>query len=104
MTKYSVQFEKYGEDSDQLICSAIKLSDRFCDMFPVSSATGYVDYMQSPPVKNYPFQEFWFAIIKASDEVEAYQEAILSLLKAKLEKSFPLTLSLVYDDCLVKEF
>jgi hypothetical protein len=102
--KYSVQFEKFGEDSKQLLCSTLKLSDNFCTMFPISSSLGYVDYKETPSSKTHPFQQFWFSIIYATNEIDAIQEAIISLVRAQLEKNFPIHLPLVHDDCLVKEF
>ena len=102
--KYSVQFEKYGEDAEKLMCSLLRLSDPFCELFPVTTSTGYVSYKHSPEEKEYPATEFWFSVNEAESEVDAVQNAVLTLKDASMEKAFPLQLTVVYDDELVREF
>lgn len=102
--KYSVQFERYGNSSNKLLCSLLKLSESFCTYFPLATSTGYVNYIRSPGERGYPTQEFWFSVCEAESEIEACQEAILSLIDANLEEPFPLHLSVVYDASLTKEF
>ena len=96
--KYSVQFERCGDNgSSKLLGSLIKLGDSFCEYFPVTTSTGYVFYQNLPVKNNHAAQDFWFAVVEAPDEVEAYQEAFLTLVSANLEEPFPAQLRLTYD-------
>ena len=103
MKKYSIQFELYGEDSDKLIASAIKLGAVFCEEFPVSSEPGYICYQYLPSKDCYFPQEFWCSTVKAKTLQEAYDKATDILKEADtLEKPFPINLPQVRDVSVVK--
>jgi hypothetical protein len=92
LNKYSVQFELM---EDNLLCSAIKLNDAYCESFPITTSIGYVNYKHIPID---PPQSFWFSVTRADDLQEAYRKAVIQLTFADLEKPFPLHLKYVQDD------
>lgn len=95
--KYSVQFERFGDAPHKLLCSALELPDDFCRYFPVTTETGYISYESIATHSGLPEQEFWFAVVEAKQEEEAYNKAISNLLDAKLEKAFPAHIQLIND-------
>lgn len=81
-----------------MLCNALRLSDEFCDSFPVTTATGYIGYANPQVKKDLPEQEFWFAVVEAKRKEDAYAKAVNNLLHAELEKPFPVHLRFVDDD------
>ena len=99
---YSVQFERFNNDEEKLLCSSMRLSDSVCRSFPVTCSSGYVAYKPLPGKRDLPDHEFWFSTVIARNETDAYQEAVLALYTAELDKPFPIMLKLI-DDTVVKE-
>lgn len=93
--KYSVQFERFDNDPAVLLCSSLKLSNHFCDYFPVTSAAGYIGYKELPGT---PHQELWFCTIDAKTSIDACKQAFITLVSSpNLEKPFPLHLEVTYE-------
>ena len=99
---YSVQFERFDNDEEKLLCSSMRLSKQFCADFPVACTSGYVAYKELCGIKELPDHEFWFSTVIARNEVDAYQEAVLALYNADLKKPLPLNMRMV-DDSVIKE-
>lgn len=98
ISRYSVQFERFNNDSKKLLCNALKLSYDFCKHFPVTTESGYIAYKSTMVTNELPEQEFWFAVVEAEQKEEAYKKAVSNLLSADLEKPFPVHLQFVDDD------
>ena len=99
---YSIQFEKFNNNTEKLYASSIRLSKEFCEEFPITCSSGYVAYKELCGIKELPDHEFWFSTVIARNEVDAYQEAVLALYNADLEKPLPLNMRIV-DDSVIKE-
>jgi len=96
--RYSVQFERYESKGNiKLRGSLIKLSDSFYHCFSVVVSSGYVSYQNLFNKASCRSLEFWYSVVDALDDVEAYQEAVLALLSADIEEPFPAGLELTYD-------
>jgi len=102
MQVYSVQFERFNHDTEKLLASSMRLGPEFCESFPISCSSGYVAYKELCDIKDLPDHEFWFSTVMAKNEVDAYQEAIIALYNADLEKPLPLNMRIV-DDSIIKE-
>ena len=88
--RYSVQFERYPLNLDTLIGTAIVLTDKFCEEFPVSTSLGYIFYRYSASMNNHYPVDFWFCVLNAENADDAYEGAVAMLLEAKnLELPFP---------------
>lgn len=96
--KFSVQFERFNNDPEKLLCNALRLSEAFCKSFPITTESGYIAYSNPTCKEGLPDQEFWFAVVEAKQKEDAYRKAVDSLLGAELEKPFPIQLRLVDDD------
>lgn len=98
--KYSVQFERFNDDPEKLLCNAIQLSASVCDAFPLHTSSGYLAYKELPEMKGNPKQEFWFSVVEATSCGEAYKKAVAELVCADLDKPFPHSLCLIEDGTL----
>ena len=88
--RYSVQFERYPLNLDTLIGTAIVLTDKFCEEFPVSTSLGYIFYRYSASMDNHYPVDFWFCVLNAENADAAYDEAITVLMNtSNLERPFP---------------
>jgi len=102
MQVYSIQFERFDNDTEKLLASSMRLSPEFCQKFPIACSSGYVAYKELCGIKELPDHEFWFSTVIAKNEVDAYQEAVLALYNADLAKPLPLDMRIV-DDSVIKE-
>ena len=88
--RYSVQFERYPLNLDTLIGTAIVLTDKFCEEFPVTTSTGYIFYRDTASRDNHNPCDFWFSVVDANNADAAYDEAITVLMNtSNLERPFP---------------